>query len=83
MGSPAEPLHQSERSDQPVHSNRDEALEGVTEFESESVIATRRILIDADARVDRQTSSGWGYVALAAAFVLGALTAIVAMLVWP
>jgi hypothetical protein len=61
MGSPAEHLHPSQ----------DEVL-AVTEFETESVIATRRILIDAQTpRVDRQTSSGWGYTALLAAFVLG------------
>jgi hypothetical protein len=61
MGSPAEQLHTSQ----------DEVL-AMTEFETEAVITTRQILIDAEAaRVDRHTSSGWGYMSLLAAFVLG------------
>jgi hypothetical protein len=69
MRSPAEHLHTSQ----------DEVL-AMTEFEPESVIATRRILIDAETtRVDRHTSSGWGYMALLAAFVLGMCAGILAI----
>jgi hypothetical protein len=83
MGSPAEPLHQSKRSGQPEQSSQGQAPEPLTEFDSESVIATRRLVIDADApRGDRQIWTGWGYVALVAAFLLGVCAALIAMLVW-
>lgn len=60
-----------------------QAPEALTEFESESVIATRRLVIDADAsRRDPQIATGWGYVALLAAFLLGVCAALIAMRVW-
>ena len=69
MGSPAAPLHTSQ----------DEVL-AMTEFDTESVIATRTIVIDAEQpRVDPQTSSGWGSMALLGAFVLGMCAGILAM----
>lgn len=66
---------------EPLHTSQDEILEALTDFETESVIAARRILIDAvTPPVDRQqTSSGWGYVALLAAFVLGMCAGILAI----
>jgi hypothetical protein len=60
-----------------VDTSPDEIVDALTDFDSESVIATRRIVIDADtSRGDRQASSQWRYVALVAAFVLGMCTAV-------
>jgi hypothetical protein len=82
MGSPAEPLHHSERIDRSAPSSQD-LTEAVTEFESESVITTRRIRIDTDPqKTKRHAASAWGYLALIVAFVLGVITALGVMLLW-
>lgn len=74
MGLQGGHLLHSDRAGQPAQPGDEDMLQALTEFDSESVIATRRISIDADARIDRHSSSGFGYIALLAAFVLGVCT---------
>lgn len=76
MASAAEALHQSERANYPVLTDRDEILEALTEFESESGISI------GGARIEPAASDGWGYMALLTAFALGMCAAILAMLGW-
>jgi hypothetical protein len=82
MGSPTD-QPQSGPAGPPANPTHDDTPEALTEFDSESIIAVRRVVIDAESpRSDARASPAWGYLALLAAFLLGLFTAIIALLLW-
>jgi hypothetical protein len=81
MHSTSEPLHQSEGANCLVDTP-DETWEALTDFDSESVITSRTFINTHAQRIVSQTSSGWGYMALLVAFILGMCTAMIAVLGW-
>jgi hypothetical protein len=82
MHSTTEPLHQSEGANCLVDTNPDETWEALIDFDSESVITSRTFIETHAPRIVSQTASGWGYLALVVAFILGMCTAMIAVLGW-